>query len=158
MYVVISWIFTTFTGSTTTSSFSFSPNKPLWLAEFLLPLQGQQQRLPLAVRCRVVVISLIFNNFKGSTKTKPGARCKNGKLWLAEFLLPLQGQQQQAHGCCWRCFVVISWIFTNFTGSTTTDLQYNVRSERLWLAEFLLPLQGQQQQTKVQKSTMVCCD
>ena len=47
----------------------------LWLAEFLLPLQGQQQP---------TVAS-------GLAKFK---------LWLAEFLLPLQGQQQ--HSTFWR--------------------------------------------------------
>ena len=47
----------------------------------------------------------------------------SNKLWLAEFLLPLQGQQQQQTNIENYVFVVISWIFTTFTGSTTTVLQ-----------------------------------
>ena len=69
----------------------------------------------------------------------------SNKLWLAEFLLPLQGQQQQQTNIENYVFVVISWIFTTFTGSTTTSHPRHTALHMLWLAEFLLPLQGQQQ-------------
>ena len=67
------------------------------------------------------------------------------ELWLAEFLLPLQGQQQLTEANAIEEFVVISWIFTTFTGSTTTRSEARGVPSLLWLAEFLLPLQGQQQ-------------
>ena len=41
------------------------------------------------------------------------------------FLLPLQGQQQQRSHEHYEKEVVISWIFTTFTGSTTTQKNNN---------------------------------
>ena len=142
---MISWIFTTFTGSTTTTSKIRSNITTLWLAEFLLPLQGQQQLLWKKVWKACVVISWIFTTFTGSTTTRSHSCTFPFVLWLAEFLLPLQGQQQRLDALFIDVRVVISWIFTTFTGSTTTLLSRFCVSSSLWLAEFLLPLQGQQQ-------------
>ena len=143
--VVISWIFTTFTGSTTTPLNRGNKREKLWLAEFLLPLQGQQQQVSRVVLPIIVVISWIFTTFTGSTTTAWATRPKGLRLWLAEFLLPLQGQQQHNNKYCMLWVVVISWIFTTFTGSTTTYVFSLICLIGLWLAEFLLPLQGQQQ-------------
>ena len=143
--VVISWIFTTFTGSTTTFEQALIGSRQLWLAEFLLPLQGQQQLCNPVFGHNDVVISWIFTTFTGSTTTPKSPWCLPILLWLAEFLLPLQGQQQLGHWADFEVYVVISWIFTTFTGSTTTQTYVGVRIGSLWLAEFLLPLQGQQQ-------------
>ena len=131
--VVISWIFTTFTGSTTTHTKKNTHLMLLWLAEFLLPLQGQQQQ-PWTLDClQSVVISWIFTTFTGSTTT-----CNAELSWVR--------------------IVVISWIFTTFTGSTTTDGFIGFSFDMLWLAEFLLPLQGQQQLMVATLLVMMCCD
>ena len=143
--VVISWIFTTFTGSTTTQRNYTFLAQLLWLAEFLLPLQGQQQRGSEACIAISVVISWIFTTFTGSTTTIENNKYCKLSLWLAEFLLPLQGQQQPEIAKNKSDIVVISWIFTTFTGSTTTSEISTRWTIQLWLAEFLLPLQGQQQ-------------
>ena len=144
-YVVISWIFTTFTGSTTTIYACNRFGDVLWLAEFLLPLQGQQQHSTKKYIRNHVVISWIFTTFTGSTTTIAKVILIQALLWLAEFLLPLQGQQQLSGRRDYDKSVVISWIFTTFTGSTTTRCSQRIGFTVLWLAEFLLPLQGQQQ-------------
>ena len=74
------------------------------------------------------------------------------------FLLPLQGQQQRYQRGQADRIVVISWIFTTFTGSTTTLILLLQIRKRLWLAEFLLPLQGQQQQFSQYQRSWRCCD
>ena len=132
-YVVISWIFTTFTGSTTTFRLKAERDRLLWLAEFLLPLQGQQQQLKKWHTYILVVISWIFTTFTGSTTTNHRSTFSSSQLWLAEFLLPLQGQQQH-------------------------HLILKKKVNTLWLAEFLLPLQGQQQRYSRTLRPICCCD
>ena len=155
---MISWIFTTFTGSTTTKLLQERFNTTLWLAEFLLPLQGQQQQPRQTLLKSSVVISWIFTTFTGSTTTFQTQNYISNPLWLAEFLLPLQGQQQRPRIVAYGPCVVISWIFTTFTGSTTTILSDWIFCFVLWLAEFLLPLQGQQQPSERWGVVACCCD
>ena len=67
--VVISWIFIIFADARTTWSRWLWTTNRLWLAEFLLSLLMQEQRL---------IDEIIINS-----------------LWLAEFLLSLLMQEQQ---------------------------------------------------------------
>ena len=67
--VVISWIFTIFADARTTANWLASTLDSLWLAEFLLSLLMQEQRLLLHI-CRIcVVISWIFTIFADARTT-----------------------------------------------------------------------------------------